>query len=100
MSASIGAWLAFAGVLAVLVAGAVGLLRYIAVGRRRKLRAVQASFIGPATDLFHPEAHRATRIREDQAELREADALPGDPPLTDGQIVVRLDARPDERDGR
>lgn len=61
--------------------------------RRRKDGSVLSGMVSTFDDAFHPEAARATEIREIQRELPAEAPTPGDPLESPTSIVITLPAR-------
>lgn len=58
--------------------------------RRRKDGSVLSGMVGTFDEVFHPEAARATEIREVQRELPAENSTPGDPLEPDGTIIISV----------
>lgn len=56
--------------------------------RRRKNGSVLSGMVGTFDEVFHPEAARATEIREVQRELPAENSTPGDPLEPNGTITI------------
>lgn len=62
--------------------------------RRRKDGSVLSGMVGTFEEAFHPEAARATEIREVQRELPAENSTPSDPLELGGTIVISLPQYP------
>lgn len=58
--------------------------------RRRKDGSVLSGMVGTFDEVFHPEAARATEIREIQRELPAEDSTPGDPIESSATITISI----------
>lgn len=84
----------------VVVLAIVALLATIGVSdrrRRRKDGSVLSGMVGTFDEAFHPEAARATEIREIQRELPAENSTPGDPIGSDTRIVITINRHADGR---
>lgn len=82
------------------IAAVVALLTFVWVADKRRTKrqggkTAISGIVGTLDEAFHPEAARATEIREIQQELPAEAPAPGDPLVPGGKIIIDISRKPE-----